>query len=629
MPYPADDPAPISLGEFQAVLRRRKWWVIVPTLLAVAGALGYVYLRTPVYSSTARVEVLPTTALAALTPGTTSFANMDTESARVESSQVQLRAADLLATRGQQASLATDADISVTVPTNTTYLDITCTLGDPSKAQACAQAYADAYVADRKDVADQAVTTVRGPLDAKVTKLTSIVNQLNDLIAATTDPVTRAELVGRQTRVQTRLVSAQSALDGLPRAAATPADVATPADLPTSPSNKNYLTIGILAALLGLAIGVGLAFIRQRMDARVGEHEGLDAILNTPVLAVVPHVKGPRKARGSTVVTISDPDGRAAEAFRSARPVLLHRAAEHEVSTILVTGPGQGEGKSTTVANLGVVLAQAGYRVAMLSCDLRKPALHRFFGASSEPGLSEVLKHQSSLRKALVKTDVPNLLLLPSGAIPGNPAELLGSSSMQAVVDELRANADFVLLDSPPSLVVADALELSSVADAVLVVVDGSSTTEADVGRIGAQLDQVGARLLGCMLNNMDPKAASRYGAYYSTSYRYASRRSEGRRWDDAATSAEHHATLPRGTQVDVDLGPEPFEDAGDVSSANGKPANVDTPVTDRWTSVVNLEAESESEPPTDVPDAAEPNPDPESARAAGSDPEADGGMWR
>ncbi len=156
-------------------------------------------------------------------------------------------------------------------------------------------------------------------------------------------------------------------------------------------------------------------------------------MLGTPVLAVVPHVEGAPE-QGSTVVSQADPESAAAEAYRSARPVLLHRAGEHDVKTILVTGPGQGEGKSTTTANLGVVLARSGHRVVMVSCDLRKPALHRLFGLAREPGLSDVLQHRIALRDALVRTGVPNLVLLPTGAPPANPSELLGSGAMAAVI---------------------------------------------------------------------------------------------------------------------------------------------------------------------------------------------------
>jgi capsular exopolysaccharide synthesis family protein len=253
--------------------------------------------------------------------------------------------------------------------------------------------------------------------------------------------------------------------------------------------------------------------------------------------------------------------------------VLLHRASEVDAKAILVTGPGQGEGKSTTTANLGVVLARSGYRVALLSCDLRKPTLHRLFGLPSEPGLADVLQHRISLRDALIRTGVPNLVVLPSGSPPPNPSELLGSGAMAAIVKELRANADFVLLDSPPSLVVGDALELAPLVDGVLVVVDGGTTTKVDVQRLRGQLDQVGGRLLGCVLNNLDRKAASRYGYYYSDAYRYTEPQAgRGRRKAGREQDVPSPGTFPRtASQVNVNLGPAPIAGFDVGSNGNGK----------------------------------------------------------
>ncbi len=398
-----------------------------------------------------------------------------------------------------------------------------------------------------------------------------------------------------------------------------------PAGLPTQPSNKDYVTTGILAAIVGLAFGIGLAFLRQRMDARVGQHEGLDAILGTPVLAVVPHVGGRRKSMGSTVIALSDPESAAAEAYRSARPVLLHRASEHEAKTILVTGPGQGEGKSTTTANLGVVLARSGYRVVLVSCDLRKPTLHRLFGLASEPGLSDVLQHRFSLRDALVRTGVPNLVLLPTGVPPANPSELLGSGAMAAVVKELRANADFVLLDSPPSLVVADALELAPVVDGILAVVDGSRTTQADVSRLRAQLDQVGGHLLGCVLNNLDRKSASRYGSYYSASYRYGGQGSRGgRRKEDRERGTPDHGSFPRrASEVNVELGPTPIEGFDVSPNGNGKVRAPEEPEPEVVPVPLDRPDQEEGEPEADLHSelrsVLEPEPEPEPVCDAGA----------
>lgn len=512
MPYA--EARSIDLRESSAILQR-KWSVIVLTLLVLGVALAVAYLRTPSYSSTARVEVLPPTAQGALAPTSIStFVNMDNELVRVLSTQIQIQAADRLKAGGQDAALATDADVSVSVPANTNYMDIGCTTEQAVSAQTCAQAYADAYVADRKAVLDRAVAELRAPPEKEIEAAMTKIGDLDASLAETTDPTVRANLLQQRTAQKQILASAQLALQALPTPSNETSQVVTPADLPTVPSNKDYVMIGILAGILGLALGIGLAFARQRMDQRVGERERLDDALGTPVLAVIPHVARRRGRKHAGIVSVTDPKGDAAEAYRSARATVLYLAREHGLKSILVTGPGQGEGTSTTTANLGVALARSGYRVVVLSCDLRKPTLHRLFGNSNEPGLADVLRLKAPLRDALARTDVPSLLLIPSGTQPANPSELLASRAMGAVLQELRANADFVLLDTPPSLVVADALELASIVDGILVVADGANTTHVDVRRLRDQLDQVGGRMIGCVLNNVDPKAAPRFGAY-------------------------------------------------------------------------------------------------------------------
>ena len=416
------------------MLRRRKWSVVLPALLLVAVAQSFVFTRPALYSSTARVQVLPETVQQALTIGDgASFANMDAESALVTSAGVETWAADILVDGGLDASLATDVDVSVSVPTNTEKMDITCTTERKEWAQPCADAYAEAYVADRSATVEEKIARLRTPIEDRIAGLEIAMDALTTEISATGDPEARAHLEGQLAFLQQDLGMAQETLDQQPEASDAAARVVTPAEPPTSPSNKGYATAGILAAILGLTFGVGLAFIRERMDARVGQHGGLDAILGTPVLAVIPHVGG-RRRKGSTVISQADPESAAAEAYRSACTVLLHRAGEHDAKTILVAGPGQGEGRSTTTANLGVALARSGHRVFAVSCDLRTPTLHRLFGLASDPGLADVLQRRISLRDALRRTGVPSLVVLPSGIPPANPSELLASEAMAAVV---------------------------------------------------------------------------------------------------------------------------------------------------------------------------------------------------
>ena len=220
----------------------------------------------------------------------------------------------------------------------------------------------------------------------------------------------------------------------------------------------------------------------------------------------------------------------------------MYLASREDIKVIVVTGPGEGEGKSTTTANLATALAQAGKRVVVISADLRKPRLHRFFDQSNDVGLTEVLEGSRHLRDVVRSTSLPTLKVIASGSIPPNPAELLSSPAMDEVIESLRAVADFVLFDTTPSLVVADALELAPKVDGIVVVVDGSKTTRQAATHLRHQLERVGGLIVGGVLNNLDPGQEVQYGRYYRSkgdSYRKPTKRArKARGANDAAGAA-------------------------------------------------------------------------------------------
>jgi capsular exopolysaccharide synthesis family protein len=187
----------------------------------------------------------------------------------------------------------------------------------------------------------------------------------------------------------------------------------------------------------------------------------------------------------------------------------------------MVTSANAQEGKTATTANLGVALAQSGKRVILVSADLRKPRLHRFFRSQNGMGLTNVLAGEKNALEVLNWVGVENLRLLPSGPVPGNPAELLGSEAMESLLRELQEASDFVLIDAAPVLPVADAMTLTPLVDAVLLVADARSTTRGAIEQARQQLDQVNARVIGTVLNNFDPsKAAYTHQHYGYESYR-------------------------------------------------------------------------------------------------------------
>jgi capsular exopolysaccharide synthesis family protein len=219
------------------------------------------------------------------------------------------------------------------------------------------------------------------------------------------------------------------------------------------------------------------------------------------------------------LITKLEPRSAASESYRTLRTGLLFSASQRNLKTILLTSARPGEGKTVTTANLGVALAQAGKRVILVSADLRKPRLATFFGENAGPGLTNVFAGDTTIWKCITDSGIANLKLLPSGPIPGNPAELLGSEMMRSILEQLASVADFVLVDGPPTLTLADSITLAPLTDGVLFVTDAQATRRGAVEHSRQQLEQVDARLIGAVLNNLDPSKTGGFEYYYGDYY--------------------------------------------------------------------------------------------------------------
>lgn len=215
------------------------------------------------------------------------------------------------------------------------------------------------------------------------------------------------------------------------------------------------------------------------------------------------------------LIVHNDPKAVGSEAFRTLRTNLQFASLNEDLKVISFTSTGPGEGKSMVCANLAVSYAQAGARVILIDCDLRKPAMHSFFGLRNNVGLTSVLTGQKDIESALQDTQCENLRLLASGPIPPNPAEMLHSSVMQKTLAEIKGHADKILIDAPPVLPVADAMILANYVDGVILVVGVKQAPKEMVLRAKEQLTSTNARILGVVLNKVKFDRGSEY-YYYS-----------------------------------------------------------------------------------------------------------------
>ncbi len=218
--------------------------------------------------------------------------------------------------------------------------------------------------------------------------------------------------------------------------------------------------------------------------------------------------------RSDSLVTLTSPRSPVSEAYRTLRTNLEFSSLDEPLRTMVVTSPGPEEGKSTTLANLAVTLAHAEKRVILVDCDLRRPSQHEIFGLSNGVGLTTMVVDEEAMRDPpLLETGVEGLQLLPSGPLPPNPSELVGSRRMAEIISALSERADIVLFDAPPVIAVTDAAVLASRVDGVLLVIKAGATKRDHAKRAKALLDKVNAHVVGAVLNNV--KMDTSYYSYY------------------------------------------------------------------------------------------------------------------
>lgn len=203
------------------------------------------------------------------------------------------------------------------------------------------------------------------------------------------------------------------------------------------------------------------------------------------------------------LVTVVNPRSPVSEAYRQLRTNIQFYSLDRPIQTLLITSTGPDEGKTTTLANLGVTFAESGRQVVLIDCDLRRPSLHVRFGLSNETGLTTLMRDEGRPADLLRSTDVEHLRVLTSGPLPPNPSELLGSQRMDKIIEAVRDQAEVILLDSPPIIAVTDAAVLSRKVDGVLLVVSVGKTRRDHAVRARRLLEKVNANVLGVVLNNV------------------------------------------------------------------------------------------------------------------------------
>lgn len=323
------------------------------------------------------------------------------------------------------------------------------------------------------------------------------------------------------------------------------------ASVPASPSYPRKGMVALIGLVGGMALGILAAFLLSYLDNTVRTPEDLITLVDVPSLGIVPsfeerrdnHLTAPQLdpsklplvgegnieaspapnmntggPGGFPIVYVNNPKSLASEAYRTIRTGILLSQAGEPPRTLLITSAQSSEGKTTSTVNLAASLASAGGRVVLIDADLRRPSVHKYFNLSSGlPGIVEIITGLRRVDEVKLVDVIKRVTVIPSGRIPPNPAELLGSLEMANLIDRLANEYDYVLIDSPPILPVTDSVILSRYVDGVVLVVKGASTPKKVVRDARARLEAVGARVLGAILNNVDVTGGDYY--YYNRYY--------------------------------------------------------------------------------------------------------------
>lgn len=496
-----------DLRDYLRVLRERIVAIAVTVVVVVGLTMAYSFLATPKYTANAKVLIPELNTVAQLNASSSSQLPSSDSVQRTLADEQQLAQGDQVR-KAAQAQLGFPGKITIGSSATADILTFTATNTDRAAAATIANAYANSYITTSD-------TKLAAQYNQEISALRASLAQLQGPGAP---PISAGSGESSVATITQSLQQLQAAANLVSQTGPTVVQGASP---PSSPSSPQKVRNGILALLVGLVLGVGVAFLRDRFDDGLNSRE--DAERSTggaPVIALIPLVDAWRRRGQAHLAMIEDPMSPASEAYRSLRTALQFLRVDNQRNVVGITSSLPEEGKTTTVANLAVSLARAGQRVVVVSCDLRRPRLHAFFQEDNSVGLTSVLLRESSLQDAVQAVPgEPHLRVLPSGPIPPNPTELLTLDRVGDVIDALVKICDVVLVDCPPVLPVSDAILLSRLVDGMLILGAARKTSRRSLARTYELLKQVEAPVLGTVIN-LVPQS-DRHGKGYGYGYEY------------------------------------------------------------------------------------------------------------
>jgi capsular exopolysaccharide synthesis family protein len=515
----------IELRQYLFIIKKWLWLVILATLLAGGAAYVVSLNMAPVYRASATLWISE-----ADNPTGATYQDI------LSSERIARTYAELLRKRpileGTAARLGlrnVDVEdlpfaVDVKLVGDTQLIELGVEGNYPRLAAQAANTIPQVFIEQKEAIQSERFASSKESLSQQMASLEEDIRRTEEAIArledstAATDRTERARLEGLLAQHRSSYSSLLQSYEEVRLAEARSLDnviVVEPADVPEVPVKPRKLLNTLLASVVGCMLAVGTAFLIEYLDDTIKSPSDIREVLGLSSLATIPRIPG--RGLEDRLVTVGDSRSPISEAYRALRTNIQFSSPDRPLRTLLITSPSPSEGKSLTVANLGVVMAQAGQRVILVDSDLRRPTLHSIFGLSNDIGLTTALFHEGPDVDCYLRPtrDVRNLRVLTSGPLPPNPSELLGSQRMKELVERLKAHAEVILFDSPPILPVTDAAVLTHLVDGTILVTDAGGTRRELAQRAKHDLDQVGASILGASLNRISLNGGSGYYQYY------------------------------------------------------------------------------------------------------------------
>lgn len=511
----------VDVRQLFVIGKRWLWLIVLSLVLAVAAGLTVSMLQTKIFEAKATLIVGQSlsgigqdyTQMLASQRLSTTYASVATHRPRLAAVIEEL---DL-----DMTPEALAGRVEAVAPIDSTLVMITARSSDPEEAAAIANALAEELIAASPAIQGQESefqASIEADIRATQDQVAVIQAQLADLYAQTElTPEQEAERTQLQGDLATLRSTYATLLTFLGESSSSLLTLSDPAVPPEDAISPRPLLSVLLAAMLGVAVAVGIIALTEYVRDSMRNPEEVLATTGMSTLGSIGQMKGGGdRSEMYHLAALLYPRSPTAEAYRTLALNIEFSAVDAALKTLLVTSALPNEGKTITSANLAIVFAQAGRRVLLVDADLRKPGILSIFGLTSTAGLTTVMRREDpSSQGVVLSTEVPNLVVLGTGPLPPNPQELLGSQRMRDTFERFAAEYDLVVIDSPPLKAVSDAAILGSFLGATLMVVDARRSHRRSTRSALQDLERAGARVVGAVLNRAPLEAQEGYAGYY------------------------------------------------------------------------------------------------------------------